>query len=276
MTTQPGFDELLPDLLAVARSLPSAQLEAVCVALQATSTADRPALAALDEVINPALRESLRRTMVAWGHRHPGEAFSGLAWALRGAAGMDHWWSENSRLDVLWTGPSPASNTFRRTEQALLEILASAKRELWLVSFAGYKLPDVRNALVAAAERDVQVRMVIESPEESQGKVTFSALEGLGARLAEVAAVYVWPLTKRPKNEKGQHGSLHVKCALADDERLFVSSANLTEFAMSLNMELGLLAQGGSLPASVGRHLRWLVEQGILVAVARTGDDSTN
>ena len=103
-----------------------------------------------------------------------------MAWALRGAAGMDHWWSENSRLDVLWTGPSPASNTFRRTEQALLEILASAKRELWLVSFAGYKLPDVRNALVAAAERDVQVRMVIESPEESQGEGDVLRARGVG------------------------------------------------------------------------------------------------
>lgn len=85
---------------------------------------------------------------------------------------MDQWWLENSRLDVLWTGPSRAGNTFRRTEQALLEILASANEELWLVSFVGYKLPSVRDALLVAAERGVKVHMVIESPEESQGKVS--------------------------------------------------------------------------------------------------------
>lgn len=182
---------------------------------------------------------------------------------------MDRWWSENSRLDVLWTGPSPAANTFRRTEQALLEIVASATRELWLISFAGYRLPNVRDALLAAADRDVRIRMVIESPEESQGKVTFSTLEGLGHRLAEVADVYVWPLAKRPRDERGRHGSLHVKCALADDEHLFVSSANLTEFAMNLNMELGVLARGGALPASIGAHFRWLMEERILMPVPR-------
>ncbi len=262
-----GTDERFRDLVAVARALPPAQLEAVCLALAAASPADGAPLGAADGVLNPGLRDSVRRAIADWRTGHPGEAFAAMAWALRGAAAMDQWWVENSRLDVLWTGPSPAANTFRRTEQALLEILAAARCELWLVSFAGYNLPNVRDALLAAAERDVRVQMVIESPEESQGKVTFSALEGLGARLAEVANVYVWPLAKRPRNEKGQHGSLHVKCALADDERLFVSSANLTEFAMSLNMELGVLARGGALPASVGRHFRWLVERGHLVAV---------
>lgn len=257
------------ELLAVARALPPAQLEGVCQVLELASSTGRHPLAAADGVVNPGLRESVRRAIVDWGSRGFGENFGGLAWALRGAAAMDQYWAENSRLDVLWTGPSPASNTFRRTEQALLEILASARQELWLVSFAGYRLPSVRDALLAAAERGVLVRMVIESPEESQGKVTFSALQGLGHRLAEVASVFVWPLPKRPTNDRGQHGSLHVKCALADDERLFVSSANLTEFAMSLNMELGVLARGGALPASVGAHFRWLVEQRILVAVPR-------
>jgi phosphatidylserine/phosphatidylglycerophosphate/cardiolipin synthase-like enzyme len=270
LKTRSGIDEHLRDLLAVARALPPGQLESVCLALEAATSVDLlGALGAGDGVVNSALRESVRRTISDWGNRHPGESFSGLAWALRGAAAMDHWWSENSRLDVLWTGPSRAGNTFRRTEQALLEILASASEELWLVSFVGYKLPSVRDALLVAAERGVRVHMVIESPEESQGKVTFSALKGLGAPLADVVTVYVWPLAKRPRNDKGEHGSLHVKCALADDERLFVSSANLTEFAMSLNMELGVLARGGALPASIGAHFRWLVEQRILVAVPR-------
>jgi phosphatidylserine/phosphatidylglycerophosphate/cardiolipin synthase-like enzyme len=182
---------------------------------------------------------------------------------------MDQWWRENRRLAVAWTGPAPPGGTFRRTDQALLQIIEAARKELWLVSFAGYNLPDIRDALMAAAEREVNLHLIIESPEESQGKVTFSALEGLGKRLAEVAIVYVWPLEKRTKNEKGQHGSLHVKCALADDRHLFVSSANLTEFAMSLNMELGLVVRGGDLPTQVGRHFRWLIERGYLVPVRR-------
>ena len=65
-----------------------------------------------------------------------------------------------------------------------------------------------------------------------------------------MAAVYVWPMDKRPIDGNGHHGSLHAKCAVADDAVLFVSSANLTAYALTLNMELGLLVQGGFAPLS--------------------------
>ena len=234
-------------------------------------------LLAVDPRVALSTEWSIRHFVSQSGARFPpgkivalARRLTGLAWALRGAAAMDHWWSENSRLDVLWTGPVACGQHVSQDGTGAAGNHCVRQAELWLVSFAGYKLPQVRDALLAAAERDVRVQWVIESPEESQGKVTFSALEGLGARLAEVAVVYIWPLSKRPRNEKGQHGSLHVKCALADDERLFVSSANLTEFAMSLNMELGVLARGGALPASIGAHFHWLVEQRILVAVPKS------
>jgi len=41
------------------------------------------------------------------------------------------------------------------------------------------------------------------------------------------------------------HGSLHVKCAVADASVALISSANLTDYTMSLNMELGVLVKGG-------------------------------
>jgi phosphatidylserine/phosphatidylglycerophosphate/cardiolipin synthase-like enzyme len=64
-----------------------------------------------------------------------------------------------------------------------------------------------------------------------------------------------------------RHGSLHAKCAVADRRVLFVSSANLTEYALKLNMELGLLVRGGDLPGRAIGHLRRLVEEGVLVPV---------
>ena len=57
---------------------------------------------------------------------------------------------------------------------------------------------------------------------------------------------------------------LHAKCAVADGRYLFVSSANLTEAALHLNMELGLLIRGGKQPSHVQQHLVWLVENRIL------------
>lgn len=72
--------------------------------------------------------------------------------------------------------------------------------------------------------------------------------------------MYVWPLERRPRDQAGRYGSLHAKFAVVDEAALLVSSANLTEYALNLNMELGLLVRGGGLPPRVVGHLRQLVE----------------
>ena len=41
----------------------------------------------------------------------------------------------------------------------------------------------------------------------------------------------------------------------------------MTEYALNLNMELGLLVRGGDLPGRVVRYLRRLVREGVLVPV---------
>jgi phosphatidylserine/phosphatidylglycerophosphate/cardiolipin synthase-like enzyme len=56
---------------------------------------------------------------------------------------------------------------------------------------------------------------------------------------------------------------LHAKIALADGRAMLISSANLTEYAMTLNMEMGILVRGGSLPVQVEKHLKRLSEMGI-------------
>jgi hypothetical protein len=54
---------------------------------------------------------------------------------------------------------------------------------------------------------------------------------------------------------------------LADGRSLLISSANLTEYAMTLNMGMGLLIHGGALPAQVEAHLACLGEQGVFEVV---------
>lgn len=109
--------------------------------------------------------------------------------------------------------------------------------------------------------------MVFESPDASEGKTAFAGLDALGDELKELSDVYVWPLDKRAKDAAGRHGSLHAKFAVADEAALLVSSANLTEYALSLNMELGLLIRGGEVPARVAGHLRRLIEETVLVPI---------
>ena len=99
-----------------------------------------------------------------------------------------------------------------------------------------------------------------------QNLVHLSTLAALGPSVAKQCGVYLWPLANRATDDNGKPGSLHVKCAAADGQRLFVSSANLTEYAFSLNMELGLLISGGSLPSQVEAHFDRMIQTGVLAA----------
>ena len=54
---------------------------------------------------------------------------------------------------------------------------------------------------------------------------------------------------------------------MADGRWLFLSSANLTEYAFTINMELGVLVTGGKLPGQVQEHFDRLIEAGQLVRV---------
>src|SRR4029453_19055245 len=92
--------------------------------------------------------------------------------------------------------------------------------------------------------------------------------DALGSEVARHATIYTWPAELRPRPRKGKRASLHAKGAVADRERLLVSSANLTEFSRTLNMELGLLVDGDDTPQRVQSHLESLIECEVLKPVA--------
>jgi phosphatidylserine/phosphatidylglycerophosphate/cardiolipin synthase-like enzyme len=81
------------------------------------------------------------------------------------------------------------------------------------------------------------------------------------------ARVFYWPLERRPRSAVGSYGSMHVKCAIADRAVALVSSANLTDHALELNMELGLLVHG-ALPSQLATHFEQLIWRGELSEVA--------
>ena len=83
--------------------------------------------------------------------------------------------------------------------------------------------------------------------------------------MASRCGVYVWPIEGRFRGGTGKPGILHVKCVVADGRWLFLSSANLTEQAFSINMELGVLITGGTTPAQVEAHFGRMIESGTLL-----------
>jgi phosphatidylserine/phosphatidylglycerophosphate/cardiolipin synthase-like enzyme len=125
--------------------------------------------------------------------------------------------------------------------------------------------PRIAESFVRAAGRGVRITIVVESPDRLEGQNTYSTLKALGEEVAACSTVYVWPHAKRKQTAEGRVGLLHVKCAVADRRIMFLSSANLTEYAFSLNMELGILITGGEQPPRVEDHFDRLIQTGTLI-----------
>ena len=188
--------------------------------------------------------------------------------ALVTAASANAVYQQQQTVEVVWTGPETSDTRSRRTEQAILEVLDSARDRLTVVSYAVYRIPRIGEALVAAASRGVRLRLIVETPNRIEGQGEYDCLRALGNAVESAAAVYYWPQEQRTRDEtSGKFGILHVKCAVADGDRLFLSSANLTDYAFTINMELGLLVTGGKLPGQVERIFDALIETGHLSRV---------
>jgi phosphatidylserine/phosphatidylglycerophosphate/cardiolipin synthase-like enzyme len=147
----------------------------------------------------------------------------------------------------------------------LAEVIEEARKSLIVVSFAAYKVAAVVDSLRAAAERGVDVRLVLESVVESKGKLSHDAKEAFDT-LGTTVSFYVWPAELRA-SKGGGHAAMHAKCAVADRRMAFVTSANLTGAAMTDNMELGLVVRGGDVPKRIAIHFDALIESGTLKAL---------
>lgn len=169
--------------------------------------------------------------------------------------------AQEERVDVVWTGPGSLVIPVRRTREVLLNLIREARERLLIVSFAAYKVPEVILALAGALERGVDIRLVLETAEDSRGKLSHDAASAFEA--LEAVALYVWPAELRPVA-----GALHAKAVLADGQAALVTSANLTGSAMTANMELGLLVRGGDIPRRLAAHFDDLVARGDLRRVS--------
>lgn len=202
----------------------------------------------------------------------PGE----VGYAILSAARMNDYHRHRQTLDLLWTGPETAVIPVRRNEQALLDVIHAARQTLYLVSFAIYNIEGIQAAIQRALDRKVQVHVFMEFPQPGPetNQLGYNTIQAFGLDLALRCHLYEWEVGKRPfrlvwdsqrQAQKKRYATLHAKLAVADDTRLFISSANLTEYAMLHNIEMGILITGGDEPGRVRQHLRTLVEQGEFV-----------
>jgi phosphatidylserine/phosphatidylglycerophosphate/cardiolipin synthase-like enzyme len=177
---------------------------------------------------------------------------------------MDAFHRQRQVVEVIWTGPTSDTGTLRKTEQALLQLIDDANHSLWILTFVAYKAEPVMDAIERAVARGVKVSMVAESERSSEGRTAFAAADAMRESLAGLIVIYEWPAAQRDRDQAGNSGTLHAKGALADERVLLVSSANLTDHALRLNIELGVLIRGGEHPGRLAQHLNQLVATGVL------------
>ena len=204
--------------------------------------------------------EELRRL---WG-KVPEVSPTSLKLALFASSRTNKTISGRQSIELIWTGPKTEGVALRQTDQALLEVISSASKELLVVSFVAYNVDTITKAITKTIRNGIDVKMILEPENLQGGKVTFDSISRVKEMIPGIP-VYRWPLEKRERNQQGRYGTLHAKCAVADDHVAYISSANLTGFAMELNMELGVLIKGGDIPRRIKDHFDELIVRGLLV-----------
>lgn len=263
---------LLPAITNLVFTLPPRVLQSICRALENLSddATREQRLSLVSLAGQPASQTATRQLVHAWLGAGTNTTPRNLAAVLCAAAATDQEWRRRQAAELVWTGPAPRESSLRRTDQVLLDLISTARERLVVATFAAFKVPSVACALADACRRGVRVMLIIESAEVSAGKVEIEPLDCLGREVADLADIYIWPLEQRPRDSAERYGSLHLKCAIADSCLMFVSSANLTGFALNLNMEMGVLIRGGTLPEQADTHFRNLIGDGILRRMRRS------
>ena len=161
-------------------------------------------------------------------------------------------------MQLVLSGPSSAHVHARRTDQVLIDLINGAQRSLVLVTYSLTMYTELKIALRAALDRGVDITVLAEDPQDGPPQFTKDpavALAGLLVRRLR------WPKDQRPAGWT----SLHAKIAIADDDAVLVTSANLSEKAAGDNFEAGLLLRDTDYAIRLAKHLDSLLSDGFLI-----------
>ena len=243
---------------------PRSWLEAVCAELRSSqpNTRAETLLQNLPLTHNGDLAYQLSEVV--------GLAYGVVSWeALSSAIAIctflrDRWQIEH-KTELLWSGPAPANGMpARRIDQVLYDLIATADKDILLITVAAHKIRRLADVLASASRRGVRVRLVLEFGVQSQFQLSHDALKAFPADLRDKAQIFYWPIEKRELNLFGKPGKLHAKVAVVDKQAL-LSSANLTDDAFLRNLELGVLFMGGDMPTKLLQHFEHLIAAGTLL-----------
>jgi len=165
--------------------------------------------------------------------------------------------------EIIWSGPPNGRYSVRRIDQVLYDLIAAAQQRIVLITFAAHRVQHLCEHLARAVTRGIELTLILESEEESEGQLTSDAVAAFRDVQAARMRLYYWPITKRERNQAGRPGKLHAKCAIVDNVAI-VGSANLTDDAFNRNMELGLMVRDRPTVFAIVDHFEELIRCGEL------------
>jgi len=201
------------------------------------------------------------RLVTAWQAAVPPLSGAAVAMALETAAIVQAR-ADARRSDVVISGPAAGRTAARLTSSVITELIHDCQTSLLIVSFAAFGVSEVVGELKKAADRGVRIDLVLESTADQGG--TLQGRVGAAAAFEAIrrdANFWVWPARSRPA-AGASRAALHAKLIAADESVALLGSANLTDKALAINLELGVIIRD---PDTVGRivsHFRSLMQPG--------------
>ena len=153
------------------------------------------------------------------------------------------------------------------------ELIGSAQHSIWVCSYAFFDGPRAFATLAARMDANpgLEVTLLLNI-ERRRGDTTAAdsrcaPIRGRCSGVRGLAGESVRPRVfydPRSVEDDGPGGVLHAKAVVADEQSVFITSANLTEAAFDRNIELGLLVRDRTLAETTVIHFRTLIEKGLL------------
>jgi cardiolipin synthase C len=267
VTGQPG--DLASVVAELAERLPPDHVTAWARVLRAVPSGLAVSIPALEARLieaRPGFAMSgvAERLIAAWQAADPPVSGAAVALALESAAYVEAR-AEARRGDVVISGPASGPAAVRLTSSVISELIHDCRESLLVVSFAAFGVSEVVRELRKAARRGVRIDLILESTTDQGG--TLHGPIGAAAAFAEIeqdATFWVWPASSRPA-VGASRAALHAKLIAADERVALIGSANLTDKALAVNLELGVIIRDPDVVGRIVRHFRALMQPGARV-----------
>lgn len=214
----------------------------------------------------PQVEAAIAGLLKVWAVSYPAISASAIALTLRACAvSIQRERLHSPSLQVVWTGPSVDGSFVRATNEVVRELIGGASKELLIVGFwlivkdnPEGPMREIIDRIFHAVEHGVQVTMVLDERKRLDGRDNKSTLLKVWPASGKRPLLLTWRL---PVDDS--HIKLHAKVLVADCSDALITSANLTDYAMTKNIEMGVRLSGQPAEAIVS-HFKRLHEDGIL------------